>query len=87
MKEKLEIYQKERTRIIGEMLDNPDELGIYPTTKCFNALDKLFTDLVRGACIEFGAEFAYYKANLDTKMDVPGIVYKTVEKAYDEKIK
>jgi hypothetical protein len=32
----------ERTRIISEMLDNPDKYGIYPTTKCFNALDELF---------------------------------------------
>ncbi len=32
----------ERTRIISEMLDNPNEHGIYPTTKCFKALDELF---------------------------------------------
>ena len=32
----------ERTRIISEMLDNPDKYGIYPTTKCFQELDKLF---------------------------------------------
>ena len=32
----------ERTRIISEMLDNPDDYGIYPTTKCFNELDALF---------------------------------------------
>jgi len=35
----------ERTRIISEMLDNPDKYGIYPTTKCFNALDKLFDEI------------------------------------------
>jgi len=37
-----EEFITERTRIISEMLDNPDEYGIYPTTKCFNDLDELF---------------------------------------------
>lgn len=27
--------------IISEMLDNPDEFGIYPTTKCFQDLEDL----------------------------------------------
>jgi len=31
-----EIYE-----IISEMLDNPDEFGIYPTTKCFQDLEDL----------------------------------------------
>ena len=35
-------FVTERTRIISEMLDNPDSYGIYPTTKCFNELDDLF---------------------------------------------
>ena len=39
---KKEDFITERTRIISEMLDNPDEYGIYPTTKCFNQLDELF---------------------------------------------
>ena len=37
-----EEFIKERTRIISEMLDNPDDYGIYPTTKCFEQLDELF---------------------------------------------
>ena len=37
----------ERTKIISEMLDNPDENGIYPTSKCFEALDEVFEDLVK----------------------------------------
>ncbi len=37
----------ERTRIISEMLDNPDEYGIYPTTKCFEALDNLFDQITK----------------------------------------
>ena len=40
-----EEFQTERTRIISEMLDNPDEYGIYPTTKCFEQLDALFDSL------------------------------------------
>lgn len=35
----------ERTRIISEMLDNPDKYGIYPTTKCFRELDALYDKL------------------------------------------
>lgn len=34
-----------RTKIISAMLDNPDEAGIYPTSKCFAALDDLFDRL------------------------------------------
>ena len=34
-----------RTEIISNMLDNPDKHGIYPTTKCFEQLDKLFDEL------------------------------------------
>lgn len=37
-----EEFQKERTRIISEMLDNPNKHGIYPTGKCFHQLDELF---------------------------------------------
>ncbi len=32
----------ERTKIISEMLDNPDKYGIYPTGRCFEKLDSLF---------------------------------------------
>ena len=28
--------------IISELLDNPDETGIYPTTKCFEQLDSIY---------------------------------------------
>lgn len=38
-------FQKRRTEIISEMLDNPDEIGIYPTTKCFERLDQLFDEI------------------------------------------
>ena len=41
-----EEFITERTRIISEMLDNPDKYGIYPTTKCFNSLDALFDKII-----------------------------------------
>lgn len=44
----------ERTRIISEMLDNPDKFGIYPTTRCFNELDALFDRLAQFEDIEVG---------------------------------
>jgi len=44
---KKEEFITERTRIISEMLDNPDEYGIYPTTKCFEQLDELFDKLTQ----------------------------------------
>jgi len=39
----------ERTRIVSNMLDNPDKIGIYPTTKCFEQLDELFDRIVDDA--------------------------------------
>lgn len=38
-------FQKCRTEIISRMLDNPDHLGIYPTTECFDALDALYDEI------------------------------------------
>jgi hypothetical protein len=37
-------FQTERTIAISEMFDNPDESGIYPTTKFFNRIDKFWLD-------------------------------------------
>jgi len=42
-----EEFITERTNIISEMLDNPDEYCIYPTSKCFEKLDNLFDRIVR----------------------------------------
>lgn len=41
-----EQFQKERTRIISDMLDNPNRLGIYDTTTCFEQLDELYDKIV-----------------------------------------
>lgn len=37
----------ERTRIISEMLDDPNEVGIHNTGKCFARLDQLYDKLVQ----------------------------------------
>ena len=46
LKKTLNHYQTKRTEIISEMLDNPDEHGIYPTSVCFDKLDDLFKELL-----------------------------------------
>ena len=35
-------WQTARTKALSEMLDNPDDCGIYPTGKYFNKIDGLF---------------------------------------------
>lgn len=37
-------------KIISEMLDNPDDCGIYPTTKCYDDLEK-YVEGVRAEAI------------------------------------
>lgn len=41
-----EEFITERTRIISEMLDNPDKYGLYPTTRCFTELDLLYDKII-----------------------------------------
>jgi len=41
----LEEFRTKRTDIISEMLDNPDDRGIYPTGKCYRKLDELFVQM------------------------------------------
>jgi len=40
-----EEFIDKRTKIISNMLDNPDEYGTYPTTKCFAELDNIYDEL------------------------------------------
>ena len=54
-----EKFITERTRIISEMLDNPDKYGIYPTTKCFEQLDALFDELTATSPSSATAEEPY----------------------------
>lgn len=40
-----EEFTTRRTEIIYRMLDNPDENGVFATTKCFQELDDLFDEI------------------------------------------
>lgn len=40
-----EEFVKRRTEIISNMLDNPNDVGIYPTSKAFAELDDLYDKL------------------------------------------
>lgn len=44
-----EKYRKEVCEIISEMLDNPDEYGIYPTSKCYNRLISYISEVEKDA--------------------------------------
>ena len=80
-----EEFITERTRIISEMLDNPDEYGIYPTTKCFNDLDELFDRIQKEARenpylydFKTGNELSFEEAvkmgwHIPTKADIESI--------------
>ena len=41
------LYRAEICRIISEMLDNPNEYGIYPTTKCYEDLQAFIVKEVK----------------------------------------
>lgn len=47
-KMKREEFQTEIRKIISDMLCNPSNIGIYPTTKCFEELDTLYDKIVEG---------------------------------------
>lgn len=49
-------------RIISEMLDNPDDCGIYPTTKCYDSLEQ-YINSVRYQSIGWMFEYACQLAN------------------------
>ena len=71
--------KKDRTAIcnvMSELLDNPDESGIYPTTKAYDALEAI----VEGARVEaIGWTHADACCDLDNgkdprKKEVPGML-------------
>jgi len=46
-------YDRERVvAIVNEMLDDPNPIGIYPTTKCFDKLQELLGS-VRAQAVEW----------------------------------
>ena len=61
---------KDRTaicEIISEMLDNPDECGIYPTSECFDQLEKYVEEERAKAMGWMHAEAC---SNLDNDIDL-----------------
>ena len=81
----------ERTNIISRMLDNPDEYGIYPTTKCFNELDELYERIQSEAIAEYeAAQWLLYPENepdLNTEYwvhDVWGSYYHSMGYNFDK---
>ena len=62
-------FKKERTRIISEMLDNPNEVGIYPTTKCFEQLDELY-DKIASELAKGGQEMSLTQNKIDLSATV-----------------
>lgn len=52
-------YRKEICDAISEMLDNPDDCGIYPTTKCYDRLETFIQTQVeaeRERCARIASE-------------------------------
>ena len=41
-------------KIVSTMLDNPDQHGIYPTTKCYDQLEELLNLLVQNVLLRGG---------------------------------
>lgn len=63
---KKEEFIKERTRIISEMIENPNEIGIFPTGNCFQELDKLYRKIMfaeRGKKIDLLINYSEYLEN------------------------
>jgi hypothetical protein len=81
---KKEDFITERTRIISEMLDNPDEHGIYPTTKCFNQLDELFDKLVSD--VDTRTEPALHKHIVSQRSELLIAFGKHIEKEIDQSL-
>lgn len=46
MKTPKNLWVEDRTKIITNMLDNPNSVGIYPTTECYRALDGVASEFV-----------------------------------------
>ncbi|MBA7527661.1 hypothetical protein ES705_19839 [subsurface metagenome] len=81
-------FQTKRTLIISDMLDNPDEYGIYPTTKCFKALDKLWNELSESYAKQHAIAFAIWSDSEEciiALQDDPDVTNENIEeKAYDK---
>lgn len=67
-----EEFRTERTNIISRMLDNPDKYGIYPTSICFDELDKVYRKVIKDEREANIKEFNLY-------MDLDGYSFKQLE--------
>lgn len=66
----------ERTRIISEMLDNPNKYGIYPTTKCFGELDALYDKLqIKVDILDEDIEKWAEEVEIETEDEYTGLQY------------
>lgn len=76
-KEKFKDIRKEICRIVSDMLDNPDEHKIYPTTQCYDELEKFINE-----AIEYGKS-----KELSKKLDKEYDYVNKIEEAYEEGFK
>ena len=63
----MERDREEIVNIISEMLDNPDEIGIFPTGDCFNQLEE-YVETIRHETI--GWMYAYACNLMDEEKDI-----------------
>ncbi len=74
-------YDRERVAdIVNAMLDDPDKLGIYPTTRCFDKLEDLI-GYVRTEAIAYAWTEAcsQYDKGMDPRnFEIPLLVEKSI---------
>jgi hypothetical protein len=63
----MDIDRTEIYKAISEMLDNPDKYGIYPTTDCFDRLER-YCEKVRAEAV--GWAYAYACTMVDNEIDI-----------------
>lgn len=63
-----ETFVARRTQIISDMLDAPDECGIYPTSKCYAKFDDLF-DEITGCKVKSELQEMVAEAQEETPLD------------------
>ena len=76
LKEKIEDYKKEEWggwKIVSEMLDNPDEDHLYPTSKCYQKLYEFVMAQKN-------------KARRETKKEILQVVLEDVPTKYQDRL-
>ncbi len=90
----MERDRKEICRIISEMLDHPNENGIYPTTKAYDELEKYMEEVRKEVThvtrfLSIGWAYGDFCSLMDEGKDprkeaIPGLIER-VEKAFEGK--